>query len=115
VRHSDRYPYDRWQADDVRSAFDGADAVRGLPLTNLEQRDAQIAAIGGSERGGSYLMTSVIALHALTVPLIRHGCKMQQVRSAKGRIPHWHQTTVHQQKTRNRRVFQDYYFAPCLD
>jgi hypothetical protein len=48
--HSNRCPYDRRQADDVRSAFDGADAVRGLPLTNLEQRDAQIAAIGGSER-----------------------------------------------------------------
>jgi hypothetical protein len=53
VRHSNRYPYDRRQADDVRSAFDGADAGRGLPLTNLEQRDAQIAAIGGSERAAA--------------------------------------------------------------
>jgi hypothetical protein len=54
--HSERCPYDRGQADDVRSAFDGADAGHGhrsLPLTNLEQRDAQIAAIGGSERAAA--------------------------------------------------------------
>jgi len=54
--HSERCPYDRGQADDVRSAFDGADAGhghRGLPLTNLEQRDGQIAAIGGSERAAA--------------------------------------------------------------